>query len=50
MNNIPDFLAHLPIWSNKPMDGVRGVPVQRTRWHIACVTFLKPAAVLADLL
>ena len=28
MNNIPDFLAHLPIWSNKPMDGVRGVPVR----------------------
>ena len=28
MNNIPDFLAHLPIWSNKPMDGVRGVPAR----------------------
>ena len=28
MNNIPDFLAHLPIWNDKPMDGVRGVPVR----------------------
>ena len=28
MNNIPQFLAHLPIWNDKPMDGVRGVPTR----------------------
>lgn len=28
MNNIPDFLAHLPIWNKNPRDGVRGVPAR----------------------
>lgn len=28
MNNIPQFLAHLPIWNDKPMDGVRGIPTR----------------------
>lgn len=28
MNNIPQFLAHLPIWNEKPMDDVRGVPTR----------------------
>lgn len=28
MNNIPDFLSHLPIWNKNPMNGVRGVPAR----------------------
>ena len=31
MNNIPQFLAHLPIWNDKPMDGVRGVPTRYSK-------------------
>ena len=42
MNNIPAFLAHLPIWNDKPMDGVHGVPVrygkQKRKSRRACVS------------